>query len=106
MVRGGETIPTPSTANKESVIESNSPFAAARRRKYDPLMSTTWPDHLPVWSDPERLGGLPCFRSTRVPVEALFENLEDGVSLEEFLEAFQGIRRDDAIAVLEYARGL
>ena len=68
-------------------------------------MSHAWPDNLPVWSDPERLGGLPCFRNTRVPVEALFANLEDGVSLDEFLKAFEGVLREDAVAVLEYARG-
>ena len=72
---------------------------------YDGLMSETWPDNLPVWSDPDRLGGLPCFRNTRVPVEALFANLEDGVNLDEFLDAFEGVRREDAVAVLEYARG-
>ncbi len=56
-----------------------------------------------VWSDPERLGGALCFRATRVPIEALFSNLEDGVSLDEFLEAFPGVRRESAVAVLEFA---
>jgi len=41
-----------------------------------------------------------------VPVEALFANLEDGVSLDEFLEAFQGVKREYALAVLEHARKL
>jgi hypothetical protein len=41
-----------------------------------------------------------------VPVEALFANLEDGVSLDEFLEAFEGVQRDHALAVLEHARRL
>ena len=66
-------------------------------------MMKTWPDELPVWSDPERLGGRPCFIDTRVPVDALFANLEDGVSLDEFLDAFEGVKRGDAVAVLEYA---
>jgi uncharacterized protein (DUF433 family) len=67
-------------------------------------MHSDWPSELPVWSDPERLGGIPCFRGTRVPVEALFANLEDGVDLDEFLDAFPGVTRDAAVAVLEYAR--
>jgi len=64
----------------------------------------TWPNDLPIWSDPERLGGAPCFINTRVPVEALFANLEDGMSLDEFLDAFEGVKREDTIAVLEYVR--
>jgi uncharacterized protein (DUF433 family) len=69
-------------------------------------MLKTWPDNLPIWSDPERLGGTPCFLNTRVPVDALFANLEDGVSLDEFLDAFEGVKREHAQAVLEYARKL
>ena len=67
-------------------------------------MIPTWPSNLPIWSDPERLGGVPCFQHTRVPVDALFANLEDGVSLDEFLDAFEGVKREDALAVLEHAR--
>ena len=69
-------------------------------------MLKPWPDNLPIWSDADRLGGTPCFLGTRVPVEALFANLEDGVSLDEFLEAFDGVKREHALAVLEYARQL
>jgi uncharacterized protein (DUF433 family) len=69
-------------------------------------MIKTWPDELPIWSDAERLGGAPCFLNTRVPVEALFANIEDGVSLDEFLDAFEGVKREHALAVLEYARKL
>jgi uncharacterized protein (DUF433 family) len=67
----------------------------------------TAPVELPadfVWSDPQRLGGRLCFRNTRVPVDALFENLEDGVSLAEFLDAFEGVTRERAVGVLEAAR--
>ena len=59
---------------------------------------------LPVWSDPERLGGRVCFSGTRVPVDALFDNLEAGLSLDEFLEEFEGVTREQAVAVLEFAR--
>ncbi|MBW8884042.1 MAG: DUF433 domain-containing protein [Planctomycetia bacterium] len=67
-------------------------------------MLKTWPTDLPIWTDPERLGGAPCFLNTRVPVDALFANLEDGVSLDEFLTAFDGVKREHALAILEYVR--
>ena len=67
-------------------------------------MSNPLPAELPVWSNPNRLGGALCFRGTRVPIDALFANLEDGVSLDEFLDAFPGVLREQAVAVLEYAR--
>jgi uncharacterized protein (DUF433 family) len=57
-----------------------------------------------LWSDPQRLGGRVCFRGTRVPVDALFENLEEGVSMDEFLDAFEGVTREQAVGVLEAAR--
>jgi len=67
-------------------------------------MKTKLPGGLPVWSDHDRLGGRLCFRGTRVPVDALFSNLEAGMSLNEFLDEFQGVTREQAVAVLEYAR--
>jgi uncharacterized protein (DUF433 family) len=52
---------------------------------------------------PGRLGGEPCFAGTRVPVKNLFDYLEGGDSLNDFLEGFPGVTRDQAIAVLELA---
>jgi len=69
-------------------------------------MQKAWPVELPVWTDPERLGGTPYFENTRVPVDVLFTNLEDGVSLNEFLDAFPGVKREHALAILEHARKL
>lgn len=57
-----------------------------------------------TWQDAERLGGRVCFRNTRVPVDALFENLEDGVSVSDFLDAFEGVTREQVVGVLEAAR--
>lgn len=51
--------------------------------------------------DPEILGGTPVFRGTRVPVNTLFEYLENDYSLEEFLECFPSITRDHARQVLD-----
>lgn len=57
-----------------------------------------------IWADPERMGGQPCFYGTRVPVKILFEYIEGGESLEEFLTGFPSVTRDQAVAVLEAAR--
>lgn len=51
--------------------------------------------------DPEILGGTPVFRGTRVPVNTLFEYLENDYSLEEFIECFPSVSRDLAREVLE-----
>jgi uncharacterized protein (DUF433 family) len=62
------------------------------------------PPGLPIWVDPDRMSGAPCFHGTRVPVESLFTNLEGGLSLDEYLDCFPEVTRDQAVAVLEYAR--
>lgn len=51
----------------------------------------------------ERLGGAWIFRGTRVPVSALFANLEGGATIDEFLEWFPGVSREQLFAVLEHA---
>ena len=53
--------------------------------------------------DPEIMGGCPVFMGTRVPVETLFDHLEDGISLDEFLEDFPTVSREQAVALLEAA---
>jgi uncharacterized protein (DUF433 family) len=56
--------------------------------------------------DPEVLGGQPVFKGTRVPIESLFDHLEAGVSLDEFLEDFPTVSREQAVAALEVATKL
>lgn len=53
--------------------------------------------------DKEILGGQPVFAGTRVPVESLFDHLEAGVSLDEFLEDFPTVTRQQAVDLLEAA---
>jgi uncharacterized protein (DUF433 family) len=53
--------------------------------------------------DPEILGGTPVFNGTRVPIESLFDHLEEGVSLDEFLDDFPTVTREQAVEVLEMA---
>jgi len=52
---------------------------------------------------PGKVSGAWLFRGTRVPVEALFANLEDGVSVDEFLAWFPGPTREQVLAVLRFA---
>jgi|SRR5882672_7616135 len=57
-----------------------------------------------VHSDPEILSGTPVFVGTRVPVQSLFDYIEGGDTLDEFLRQFPSVRREQAIAALELAR--
>jgi uncharacterized protein (DUF433 family) len=52
---------------------------------------------------PGKVSGAWVFKGTRVPVRALFENLEDGARIEDFLEWFPGVTREQAVAVLRHA---
>ena len=59
-----------------------------------------------IVSDPEILGGTPCFRGTRVPAGSLIDYLEAGDTLDEFLDNFPSVSREAAIAALEEAKAL
>lgn len=59
-----------------------------------------------VISDPDILSGQPVFAGTRVPVETLFDHLEAGVPLDEFLDDFPTVSREQAVALLEAASKL
>ena len=62
-----------------------------------------WSSCPAVESDPERVSGAWVFRGSRVPIAALFENLEDGVPVGDFVDLFPGVTLDQARAVLEHA---
>ncbi len=57
-----------------------------------------------VHSDPEILGGTPVFVGTRVPAHTLFEYLEGGESIDEFLQQFPSVTRAQVVAALEFAK--
>jgi uncharacterized protein (DUF433 family) len=57
-----------------------------------------------VHSNPDILGGTPVFLGTRVPVQSLFDHLEGGDTLDEFLHQFPSVKREQAIAALDLAR--
>jgi uncharacterized protein (DUF433 family) len=56
-----------------------------------------------IQTDPDILGGTPVFVGTRVPVQALLDYLEGGDSLDEFLDHFPSVNRDQAVGALELA---
>ncbi len=56
-----------------------------------------------IHSDPDILGGTPVFVGTRVPIKTLLDYLEAGNSLDEFLDHFPSVQREQAIAALELA---
>ena len=62
-----------------------------------------WNDCSVVERLPGKVSGEWLFRGTRVPVEALFENLEDGARVDDFLEWFPGVTREQVEAVLRHA---
>ena len=57
-----------------------------------------------VHTDPDILGGTPVFLGTRVPIQSLFDYLEGGDTLDEFLRQFPSVSREQAIAALDLAR--
>jgi uncharacterized protein (DUF433 family) len=59
-------------------------------------------EQLPVNIDPDIMSGTPVFQGTRVPIDALTNNLADGVSLDEFLENFPTVSRDQAVAIIKF----
>lgn len=66
-------------------------------------MSLDWTQCRAVESVAERLSGAWVFRGTRIPVVAVFENLEDGLTIDEVVDLYDGLRREQVQAVLEFA---
>ena len=61
-------------------------------------------DRLPITVDPKIVSGTPVFQGTRVPVDALINNLEAGLSLNEFHNNFPTVTREQALQVLEFSK--
>ncbi len=60
--------------------------------------------HLVAWQDSERLSGAPCFTNTRVPIKTLFDYLEAGDSIYDFLDAFPGVTQDQVIGAMRIGK--
>ena len=57
-----------------------------------------------IQSNPDILSGTPVFAGTRVPIRSLFDHLEAGESIDDFLKGFPSVRRDQVIALLEFSQ--
>ncbi|MGZ5436235.1 MAG: DUF433 domain-containing protein [Pyrinomonadaceae bacterium] len=57
-----------------------------------------------VQSDPEILGGTVVFTGTRVPIKSLFDHLKSGESIDDFLEGFPSVRRNQIVALLRLSQ--
>ena len=66
------------------------------------MAALDWSQCAAVESIPGKVSGAWVFKETRVPVKALFENLESGATVDQFLEWFPGVEREQVEAVLEY----
>ena len=76
-----------------------------RHKKHDRIQESDardWRTCSAVEQVPGKVGGTWVFRGTRVPVRALFENLWDGASVEDFLKWFPGVRREQVEEVLNH----
>lgn len=63
---------------------------------------STWKSCKAVERDPEKVSGTWVFRGTRVPVSTLFENIKDGATIDQYLEWFPGVKREQIEAVLDH----
>jgi uncharacterized protein (DUF433 family) len=67
------------------------------------MAALDWSQCPAVESVPEKVSGAWVFRGTRMPVAAVFENLEDGLSIDDLVELYDGLTREQVQAVLEFA---
>jgi uncharacterized protein (DUF433 family) len=66
-------------------------------------MPLDWSTCSAVESVPGKLSGAWVFRGTRIPVSAVFENLEDGLTIDEIVQMFDGLIREQVVNVLDFA---
>ncbi len=66
-------------------------------------MALDWSQCPAVETVPEKMSGAWVFRGTRIPVAAVFENLEDGLTIHEIVEMFDGLAQEQVKAVLDFA---
>jgi uncharacterized protein (DUF433 family) len=69
----------------------------------DVTMALDWSNCEAVESVPGKVSGAWVFRGTRMPVAAVFENLEDGLTIDEIVELYDGLTREQVQAVLDFA---
>jgi len=86
--------------SKHSAFLVPSVIAVPRKQRHGTSMNVD----LPIEVDPEIMSGHPVFAGTRVPVESLFDYLIKGSSVEEFLDCFPTVKREDVLRVLNHSK--
>ena len=89
-----------SSSSKRLHLYATISLVTTKRRRQS--MEKPWSQLSAVELSPDKVSGALVFRGTRVPVAALFENLRDGASIDQFLSWFPGVERADVEAVLDY----
>ena len=74
-----------------------------RQHRYNLGMVLDWNQCPAVERNPDKVSGAWLFKGTRVPVKALFENIEDGARIDDFLQWFPGVTRQQVLEVLAHA---
>jgi uncharacterized protein (DUF433 family) len=74
-----------------------------RSRPAADITALDWSQCPAVESVPGKVGGAWVFKGTRMPVSAVFENLEDGITIDELVQLYDGLTREQIKAVLEFA---
>ncbi len=97
-------LPNRRKSSISSSCEVNARTAA--RGSYPRLGSWYNPAMNVIVKNRDILGGAPVFRGTRVPIQTLFDYLEGGETLEDFLQGFPTVTRESTVAALEEAKGL
>lgn len=67
------------------------------------MAALDWSQCPAVESIPGKVSGAGVFRGTRMPVSVVFENLQDGMTMDELMEQYDGLTRDQIVAVLDFA---
>ncbi len=90
-----------------SAIITDPASATGQNRSSQELIPQDSPLAAYIWVNPCRMHGEPCFKGTRVPVQALFDHLRAGDGFGKFLEGYEGVTSEQAVAVIDVAaRGL
>src|SRR2546423_1501228 len=111
--RGATTVNPRSVARGPLYRQGTLPRSFLRKRLEIPRLVVSekhimfsmldWADCREVERSEDKVSGAWVFRGTRVPVRALFENLETGATIDQFLEWFPGVTPEQVVAVLEHA---
>ena len=105
--QSNEVYPTPPAlvrlVNSRGASDKRFPLGLTKRPRCYHQRMIDWSSCPAAERDPARMSGAWVFKGTRVPIAALFENLEDDASVQQFVEWFPGVSLDQARAVLEHA---